>query len=49
MSSTYGFGPYLLDVDERRLTRDGAPCEVQGKVLDLLAALVQRPRAALDP
>lgn len=43
MRPTYGFGPYVLDVNERRLTRGGAPCEVQGKVLDLLAALLERP------
>ena len=43
MPPTYRFGPYVLDVHERRLTCGGAPCEVQGKVLDLLAALLERP------
>jgi predicted ATPase/DNA-binding winged helix-turn-helix (wHTH) protein/predicted negative regulator of RcsB-dependent stress response len=43
MQPTYRFGPHLLDVGEQQLSRDGAPRSVQGKVLELLAALLERP------
>ena len=37
------FGPYRLSRSERLLTRDGAPVEIGGRSLDLLAALVEQP------
>ncbi len=35
------FGPFCLSPTERLLTRDGAPVEIGGRSLDLLAALVE--------
>ena len=41
---TVRFGPYLLDVAARRLTRDGQPMHLSPKAFDLLTLLVeQRP------
>ena len=37
------FGPFLLDVRERVLRRDGQPVPVTPKAFDLLAALVEQP------
>lgn len=39
----YGFGPFLLDVQERLLTCDGNNVRLRGKVFDTLCALVQNP------
>ena len=39
---SYSFGPYLLDVGERRLLRGDEPVALPPKVFDLLAALVRR-------
>ena len=38
---TYEFGPFRLDVAERRLLRDGKPVSLAPKVLDTLVALVE--------
>ena len=38
---TYEFGPFRLDVAERRLLRDGKPVSLAPKVLDTLLALVE--------
>ena len=38
---SYSFGPYLLDVGERRLLRDGQPVPVRPKIFDTLRALVE--------
>ncbi|HEU4665352.1 MAG TPA: winged helix-turn-helix domain-containing protein [Dokdonella sp.] len=35
------FGPFQLEVDERRLTREGAPVALTAKQFDLLLALVE--------
>jgi DNA-binding winged helix-turn-helix (wHTH) protein len=35
----YEFGPFLLDVRERRLLRDGRPVQLRAKVLDTLRVL----------
>jgi serine/threonine protein kinase/tetratricopeptide (TPR) repeat protein len=37
----YRFGPFRLDVAERRLTRDGRPTSLQPRVFDTLALLVR--------
>ncbi len=37
----YLFGPYLLDVDERRLLRDGQELRLRGKLFDTLRVLVE--------
>ena len=39
----YRFGPFHLDADERRLTREGAAIEVSGRYLDALILLVSEP------
>ena len=39
----YRFGPFCLDTDAYRLTRDGAPTPTSPRQLDLLAHLVARP------
>ena len=38
---SYGFGPYLLDVGQRRLLRDGRPIGMRPKIFDTLRALVE--------
>jgi DNA-binding winged helix-turn-helix (wHTH) protein/thioredoxin-like negative regulator of GroEL len=40
--SSYRFGPFVLDVQERRLVRDGNPIPLTPKVFDTLVYLVQR-------
>ena len=37
----FRFGPFLLDPGDRRLTRDGAPVELNARYLDALALLVR--------
>ena len=37
----YEFGPFLLDVRERRLLRDGRPVPLRAKVFDTLRVLVE--------
>ncbi len=37
----FRFGPFLLDPADRRLTRDGAPVELNARYLDALALLVR--------
>jgi DNA-binding winged helix-turn-helix (wHTH) protein/pimeloyl-ACP methyl ester carboxylesterase len=37
----YVFGPFLLDVEERRLLRDGEEIRLRGKVFDTLRVLVE--------
>ena len=39
--STYQFGPFRLDVAERRLLRDGVPIPLRLKVFDTLRVLVE--------
>jgi DNA-binding winged helix-turn-helix (wHTH) protein len=38
-SGPYIFGPFRLDADDRRLTREGEPVELGGRYLDALALL----------
>ena len=40
--SSYRFGPFLLDVQERRLVRDGTPIPLTPKMFDTLVYLVER-------
>ncbi|GAB4536919.1 MAG: hypothetical protein Tsb0010_16320 [Parvularculaceae bacterium] len=37
------FGPFRLDIANRRLTRNGAPAAIKSKCFDLLALLASRP------
>jgi predicted ATPase/DNA-binding winged helix-turn-helix (wHTH) protein len=46
--STLCFGPFRLSINERLLTRNGAPQPLSGRALDLLVALVSRPNQTLD-
>ncbi len=39
----YEFGPFRLDVDERRLLRGSEPIPLRGKVFETLCALVENP------
>jgi DNA-binding winged helix-turn-helix (wHTH) protein/Tfp pilus assembly protein PilF len=41
--SRYRFGPFSLEVDERRLMREGQPVALTPKAFDTLAYLVSRP------
>ncbi len=38
---SYAFGPYVLDVGQRQLRRDGRPIGMRPKILDTLRALVE--------
>jgi DNA-binding winged helix-turn-helix (wHTH) protein len=40
-NETYEFGPFRLEVGERRLLRDGQPLQLRAKVFDTLRVLVQ--------
>lgn len=54
IAKTYAFGPFLLEIGERRLSRDGAVVPLAGKAFDTLALLVegagvlQRQAALID-
>jgi DNA-binding winged helix-turn-helix (wHTH) protein len=37
----YEFGPFLLDIGERRLVRNGRPVSLRAKVFDTLCVLVE--------
>src|SRR5437764_4709116 len=41
--TSYEFGPFRLEPDERRLLRDGAPIAIAPKAFDLLVILVEQP------
>jgi len=45
---TYAFGPFVLDVGNRRLLRDGEPAAITARVFDILVALVERRGEAVD-
>src|SRR3954463_9293073 len=40
-AGTFRFAPYCLDAADRRLTRDGAPVELNARYFDALALLVR--------
>lgn len=44
----YRFGPFVLDVEARRLQRHGTPVKLTPRAFDLLAALVARSPRALS-
>lgn len=44
----FRFGPFLLAVSERLLTRDGVPVEMGGRALDILIALVTAPNEIIS-
>lgn len=39
---SYSFGPYVLDLDRRRLVRDGAPLSLSDKYIEVLRLLVSK-------
>ena len=39
----YRFGPFVLDVADRSLKRDGIPIPLTPKIFELLVALVENP------
>lgn len=41
MMSSFRFGPFTLDPDDRQLRRDGAPVDVNGRYFDALTLLVR--------
>ena len=41
MSTSYGFGPFVLDPDRRVLTEAGIPVQIGSRAFDLLLTLVQ--------
>lgn len=43
--TAYAFGPFRLEVGERRLSRDGAPVALAGKAFDALVLLVEGANA----
>ncbi len=40
--AVYRFGPFVLNSDERRLVRDGAPVHIRPKTFEVLSILVER-------
>ena len=46
--AVYGFGPFVLDMRERRLLRDGRPLPVAGKSLDVLGLLAEAGGRLVD-
>jgi DNA-binding response OmpR family regulator len=44
---TYEFGPYLLDLQRRQLSRDGAEFELSRAEFDLLQVFVEHPNRVL--
>src|SRR5947209_8219365 len=48
MESVYEFGPFRLEITERRLLRDGRPVRLRGKVFDTLCVLVSRPGCLVE-
>src|ERR1700719_4360499 len=45
--SSYEFGPYLLDVGEYRLLRNGQEIRLRPKVMDFLVVLLKHPKKLL--
>src|SRR3954451_2040973 len=48
LDGVYEFGPFRLEISEKRLLRDGRPIPLRGKVLDTLCALVSRPGRLIE-
>src|SRR5215469_18120093 len=48
LESVYEFGPFRLEINERRLLRDGRPIRLRAKVLDTLCVLVSRPGRLIE-
>jgi DNA-binding winged helix-turn-helix (wHTH) protein/Flp pilus assembly protein TadD len=46
--AVYGFGPFVLDMRERRLQRDGQPVPVAGKSLEVLGLLAEAGGRLVD-
>lgn len=46
--AVYGFGPFVLDMRERRLLRDGQPVPVAGKSLEVLGLLAEAGGRLVD-
>src|SRR5215469_6487208 len=48
LESVYEFGPFRLEINERRLLREGRPVRLRAKVLDTLCVLVSRPGRLIE-
>src|SRR5688572_15728672 len=48
VAADYEFGPFRLEVAERRLLRDGRPVPLQEKLFDVLVMLVRNPGRLLE-
>jgi predicted ATPase/DNA-binding winged helix-turn-helix (wHTH) protein len=48
LDGVYEFGPFRLEINERRLLRDGRPVRLRAKVLDTLCVLVSRPGRLIE-
>jgi predicted ATPase/DNA-binding winged helix-turn-helix (wHTH) protein len=48
LEAIYEFGPFRLEISERRLLRDGRPVRLRAKVLDTLCVLVSRPGRLIE-
>ena len=48
MDGVYEFGPFRLEINERRLLREGRPDRLRAKVLDTLCVLVSRPGSLIE-
>ena len=48
MHNQYEFGPFVLDVRERRLTRDGRPIHLQPRAFDVLRHLLENAGALVS-
>jgi DNA-binding winged helix-turn-helix (wHTH) protein/predicted ATPase len=48
LDGVYEFGPFRLEMNERRLLREGRPVRLRAKVLDTLCVLVSRPGRLIE-
>jgi DNA-binding winged helix-turn-helix (wHTH) protein/tetratricopeptide (TPR) repeat protein len=48
LDGVYEFGPFRLEINERRLLREGRPVRLRAKVLDTLCVLVSRPGRLIE-
>ena len=48
MDGVFEFGPFRLEINERRLLREGLPVPLRAKVLDTLCVLVSRPGSLIE-
>lgn len=48
LEGIYEFGVFRLEINERRLLRDGRPVRLRAKVLDTLCVLASRPGCLIE-